>query len=82
VNWCKLGLCMLVVSMALVSLPGCGGDNESDAKKVSAVTGDPGAPATPKVQNVPPTSVSDYNQSDPAKNLGNSGYPIKGGKTK
>jgi hypothetical protein len=57
---------------------GCGADNGSDAKNTSVVTGDPGAPATPKVENVPPTSLDNYkNQGDPAKNLGKSGYPSK-----
>ncbi len=81
-KWSRLGLCMLVVSTGLMAVPGCGSDNESDAKKAAATIGDPGAPATPKVQNVPPTSLSDYNRGDPTKNLANGGYPIKGGNRK
>jgi hypothetical protein len=82
VKWSKLGLCLLAFSTGLMAMPGCGADNESDAKKAAATIGDPGAPATPKVQNVPPTSLDDYKQSDPAKDLGKGGYPIKGAKTK
>jgi hypothetical protein len=54
------GLGMVLISVGLLGSPGCGADNEADAKKAAAAIGDPGAPKGEVKQNVPQTSPDDY----------------------
>jgi hypothetical protein len=54
------GVGMVLISIGLVGTPGCGPDNESEAKKASATLGDPGPQKGKAVENVPPTTPDAY----------------------
>jgi hypothetical protein len=60
------GLGMVLISVGLLGSPGCGADNEADAKKAAASIGDPGAPKGTVTQNVPPTTPDAYKQHQAA----------------
>jgi hypothetical protein len=60
------GLGMLLISAGLLGTPGCGPDNESDAKKAAAAIGDPGAPKGVVTPSVPQTSPDDYKRHQAA----------------
>ncbi len=69
----------LVIALGLAAAPGCGPDNETEAKKLSGAMGDPGTPENKNKNLVAPppaTGKGAYNQRerDPGKVAREQGY--------
>jgi hypothetical protein len=73
------GLVLLVLSLGMVVVAGCGADNEDEGKKLAKTAGDPGAPSPkgiPSTKTVLPTTEADRGKAlNSQKEQAASGYP-------